>query len=43
VRAFQVGERQHFAALGILEAQEPRLREMRIVGLDGGFDAAQIE
>jgi hypothetical protein len=43
VRAFQVGERQHLAALSILEAQEPRLRKMRIVGLDGGFDAAQIE
>ena len=43
LRPFQVVERQHLAALRILQAEQPRPGKMRIVRLDRGFDAREIE
>ena len=42
-RTREVVERQHFAGLGILQAQQAGLGKMRIVGLDRGLDVGEIE
>ena len=42
-RTRQIVERQHFAGLGILQAQQAGLGKMRIIGLDRGLDPGKVE
>ena len=43
MRRPQIIHRQRLAALRVLETQQPRTREVGIVGLDGRFHAIQIQ
>ena len=40
-RRFEIGGRQHLAAERVLEAEQPALREVRVLGLDRRLDARQ--